>query len=327
MSMDKQLSLSALSDELSQVRTKKREFLAEIDRIVPWEKWISIIKPYYYKGERGNKPYDLERMLRIYLVQNLYNLSDMAAVAEVIDSRAFSDFCGVESSNQVPDGDTLGRFRNILLRNGIQQELFAQVVELLMQRGLILKRGTIVDSTFIEAPSSTKNEKKECDPQAHSAKKGNTWHFGYKAHIGVDKESGLVHTVKVTAANEHDVTVTSELLTGEEEEVYGDSGYLGAEKRPEALKKNKAGKSVHYKINRRPSQSKNKSARSQAQIKRREHEKFSVRAKVEHVFAVVKLQLRFRKTRYRGLQKQTAKMNIMFAPANLILADRPCLAA
>lgn len=325
--MDKQLSLSALSDELSQVRTKKREFLAEIDRIVPWEKWISIIKPYYYKGERGNKPYDLERMLRIYLVQNLYNLSDMAAVAEVIDSHAFSDFCGVESSNQVPDGDTLGRFRNILLRNGIQQELFAQVVELLMQRGLILKRGTIVDSTFIEAPSSTKNEKKECDPQAHSAKKGNTWHFGYKAHIGVDKESGLVHTVKVTAANEHDVTVTSELLTGEEEEVYGDSGYLGAEKRPEALKKNKAGKSVHYKINRRPSQSKNKSARSQAQIKRHEHEKSSVRAKVEHVFAVVKLQLRFRKTRYRGLQKQIAKMNMMFALANLILADRPCLAA
>lgn len=327
MSMDKQLSLSALSDELTQVRTKKREFLAEIDRIVPWEKWISIIKPYYYKGERGNEPYDLERMLRIYLVQNLYNLSDMAAVAEVIDSRAFSDFCGVESSNQVPDGDTLGRFRNILLRNGIQQELFAQVVELLMQRGLILKRGTIVDSTFIEAPSSTKNEKKERDPQAHSAKKGNTWHFGYKAHIGVDKESGLVHTVKVTAANEHDVTVTSELLTGEEEEVYGDSGYLGAEKRPEALKKNKAGKSVHYKINRRPSQSKNKSARSQAQIKRHEHEKSSVRAKVEHVFAVVKLQLRFRKTRYRGLRKQIAKMNIMFALANLILADRPCLAA
>ena len=145
--------------------------------------------------------------------------------------------------------------------------------------------------------------------------------------MGVDKESGLVHTVKVTAANEHDVTVTSELLTGDEEEVYGDSGYLGAEKRPEALKKDKAGKSVHYKINRRPNQSKNNSARSQAQIKRREHEKSSVRAKAEHVFAVVKLQLRFRKTRYRGLQKQIAKMNSMVALANLILADRPCLAA
>lgn len=215
--MDKQMSLSGLSDELSQVRTKKKEFLSQIERIVPWGEWIELIRPHYYKGERGNKPYDLERMLRIYLVQNLYNLSDMAAVAEVIDSRAFSDFRGVESSNQVPDGDTLGRFRNILTRNGIQQELFAQVVELLMQRCLILKRGTIVDSTFIEAPSSTKNEKKECDPEAHSAKKGNVWYFGYKAHIGVDKESGLVHTIKVTAANEHDVTVTSELLTGDEE--------------------------------------------------------------------------------------------------------------
>ena len=169
--MDKQMTMSAFSDELANVRTHKKEFLAQIERIVPWGEWIALIKPCYYKGERGNKPYDLERMLRIYLVQNLYNLSDMAAVAEVIDSRAFSDFRGVESSNQVPDGDTLGRFRNILTRNGIQQELFAQVVELLMQRGLILKRGAIVDSTFIEAPSSTKNEKKERDPEAHSAKK------------------------------------------------------------------------------------------------------------------------------------------------------------
>ena len=256
-------------------------------------------------------------MLRIYLVQNLYNLSDMATVAEVIDSRAFSDFCGVESSNQVPDGDTLGRFRNILLKNDIQQELFAQVVEFLTQRGLILKRGTIVDSTFIEAPSSTKNQKKERDPEAHSAKKGNVWYFGYKAHIGVDSESGLVHTVQVTAANVHDVCVTADLLTGEEEQVYGDSGYLGAEKRPEARKKNTAGKKIRYKINRRPSQ----------QIKRREHEKSSVRAKVEHVFAVLKLQLRYRKTRYRGLQKQTAKVNILLALANLILADRPGLTA
>ena len=158
-------------------------------------------------------------------------------------------------------------------------------------------------------------------------KKENTWHFGYKAHIGVDDKSGIVHTVKVTAANAHDVCVMSDLLTGEEERIYGDSGYLGAQKRPEALKKNKAGKRIRYKINRRPSQTKNNSARSKAQIKRREHEKSSVRAKVEHVFAVVKQQLRFRKTRYRGLQKQIAKMNMLFALANLILADRSCLAA
>ena len=154
------MSLSVLNDELSQVRTKKKEFLTKIDRIIPWGEWIALIQPYYYKGERGNKPYDLERMLRIYLVQNLYNLSDMGTVAEVIDSRAFSDFCGVESSNQVPNGDTLGRFRNLLLKNGLQEKLFTQVVELLTKRGLILKKGTIVDSTFIEAPSSTKNQKK-----------------------------------------------------------------------------------------------------------------------------------------------------------------------
>ena len=320
------MSLSGLSDELAQVRTKKKEFLETMDRIIPWEEWIALIRPCYYKGERGNKPYDLERMLRIYLLQNLYNLSDMATVAEVVDSRAFSDFCGVESSNQVPDGDTLGRFRNLLIRNELQEKLFAQVVELLTARGLILKKGTIVDSTFIEAPSSTKNREKKRGAEAHSSKKGNVWHFGYKAHIGVDRDSGLIHTVKVTAANIHDVTVTAELLTGEEETVHGDSGYLGAEKRSESITRNKAGKQIRYKINRRPSQSKHNSTRSKAQIKRREREKSSVRAKVEHVFAVVKQQLRFRKTRYRGLRKQTAKLNILFALANLILADRPCLA-
>ena len=320
------MTMSAFSDELANVRTHKKEFLAQIERIVPRGEWIALIKPCYYKGKRGNKPYDLERMLRIYLIQNLYDLSDMATMAEVIDSRAFSEFCGVDSSNQVPDGDTLGRFRNLLVKNGLQEKLFAQVVSMLMERGMILKKGTIVDSTIISAPSSTKNKEKQRDPDAHQVKKGNTWHFGYKAHVGVDKDSGIVHTVKVTAANQHDVSMTSELLTGEENAVYGDSGYLGAEKREDAVKKNVDGKRIRYKINRRPSQISKKSIRSQGQLKRREHEKSSVRAKVEHVFAVVKGQLRYRKTRYRGLQKQTAKLNMMFALANLILADRPCLA-
>ena len=182
-----------------------------------------------------------------------------------------------------------------------------------------------MDSTIIEAPSSTKNKKKERDPDAHQVKKGNTWHFGYKAHIGVDQDSGLVHSVEVTGANTHDVTMVPKLLTGEENTVYGDSGYLGAEKRDDAITRNTKGKKIKYKTNRRPSQSKNKSTRSKAQIKRREHEKSSVRAKVEHVFGVVKGQFGFRKTRYRGLRKQTAKLNMLFALANLILADRPCL--
>ena len=320
------MSLSAFTDELAQVRTKKKEFLDQINRIIPWGEWIALIQPCYYKGERGNKPYDLELMLRIYMLQNLYDLSDEGTVAEVIDSRAFSDFCGVDSSNQVPNGDTLGRFRNLLIQHGLQEQLFTQVVVMLMERGLILKKGTIVDSTIISAPSSTKNKDKKRDPDAHQTKKGNTWHFGYKAHVGVDKDSGLAHTVEVTGANTHDVTMTPKLLTGEEEAVYGDSGYLGAEKREDALTRNTAGKKIKYKINRRPSQSKNRSTRSKGQIKRREHEKSSVRAKVEHIFAVVKGRFRYRKTRYRGLRKQTAKLNMLFALANLVLADRPCLA-
>ena len=286
--MNKQISLSTLSDELSQVRTKKKEFLEQIERIVPWGEWLSLIKPCYYKGERGNKPYDLELMLRIYLIQNLYDLADEATVNEVIDSRAFSDFCGVESSNQVPDGDTLGRFRNLLIKNDLQEKLFKQVVELLTKRGLILKKGTIVDSTIISAPSSTKNASRQRDSEAHQTKKGNMYYFGFKAHIGVDDSSGLVHTVKVTPANKHDVTMTAELMHGDEERLYGDSGYLGADKRENAILKNRSGKKIKYIINRRPSQSKNLSTRAKGQIKRREREKSSVRAKVEHVFAVVK---------------------------------------
>ena len=325
--MNKQISLSVLTDELAQVRTRKKEFLNQIDRIIPWEEWISLIQPCYYKGERGNKPYDLELMLRIYMLQNLYDLSDEGTVAEVIDSRAFSDFCGVDSSNQVPNGDTLGRFRNLLIQHGLQERLFSQVVSMLMERGMILKKGTIVDSTIISAPSSTKNKEKKRDPEAHQTKKGNTWHFGYKAHIGVDRGSGLVHTVKATSANVHDVTVVPQLMTGEEEVVYGDSGYIGAEKREEAIVLNSKGKKVNYQINRRPSQIKKLSKSGQYKAKKREHAKSSVRAKVEHVFGVVKCLLKFRKTRYRGLRKQTAKFNIMFALANLILADRHCLTA
>ncbi len=325
--MNKQMSLSGLMDELSQARTKKKEFLEQMERLIPWGEWIEEIRPCYYKGERGNKPYDLELMLRLYVLQNLYTLSDEGTVAEVIDSRAFSEFCGVESSNQVPNGDTLGRFRNLLIRNGMQERMFTQVVKQLEARGLLLKKGTIVDSTLISAPSSTKNAKKERDPEAHSTKKGKNWYFGYKAHIGVDKDTGLVHTLKTTAANVHDVTMMPQLLSGEEKTVYGDSGYLGAEKREDAVLRNKNGKKIQYKINRRPSQSKNSSTRSKAQIKRREREKSSVRAKVEHVFAVVKSRFRYRKTRYRGLQKQAAKLNMVFALANLILADRHCLAA
>lgn len=316
-----------LSDELAGAKTRKREFLERMDRIIPWVEWLGIIRPYYYAGERGNKPFEIELMLRIHMLQQFYDLADMAAMYEIIDSRASSDFCGVDSSNQVPDGDTIGRFRALLVEHGLQEKLFAQVVKLLEEKKLILKKGTIVDSSIIAAPSSTKNKEKKRDTEAHQTKKGNTWHFGYKGHIGVDKTSGLVHHVEVTAANVHDVTVVPQLLHGEEESVYGDSGYLGANKREDAITHNNQGKKIQYIINRRPSQSKDKSARSKGQIKRREREKSSVRAKVEHVFGIVKGLFGYRKTRYKGRRKQTAKLHMMFALANLVLADRSCLSA
>jgi IS5 family transposase len=320
--MDKQISLSAISDELAQTRTREKEFLTQMDSLIPWSEWMRIIKPHYYKGARGNKAFPLETMLRIHLVQELYDLADMAVMNEVIDSRAFSEFCGIESSNQAPNGDTIGRFRALLVKRGLQQKLFAQVVSLLEHRGLILKKGTIADSSIIAAPSSTKNREKQRDPEAHQTKKGNTWYFGYKAHIGVDKTSGLVHHVETTGANVHDVTVVPRLLYGEEETVHGDSGYLGAEKREDAVTHNSRGKKLRYKINRRPSQNKNKSARSLAQIKRREREKSSIRAKVEHVFGIVKGLFGYRKTRYKGRRKQNAKLHMMFALAKLYLADK-----
>ena len=243
--MIKQITLSELSDNLAETKTKKKEFLNRIDRIVPWDEWLKIIEPHYYKGERGNKPYDKELMLRLYLLQNLYNLSDMQTAEQVIDSRAFSDFCSISSPEEVPDGDTIGRFRNLLIKAGVQEMLFAQVITLLRKKDLILKKGTIVDSTIISAPSSTKNKEHKRDPEAHSVKKGNEWKFGYKAHVGVDSESGLVHSLEVTSANVHDVTITSKLLSGEEEFVYGDSGYIGAEKRENAITHNNHGKKLY----------------------------------------------------------------------------------
>ena len=242
--MNRQMTLAEMNDEFGAARTNKKDFLDKMDSIIPWNTFVKEIEPYYYKGERGNKPYPLELMLRIYMLQNLYDLADMKVMYEILDSRAFTEFCCINSPDEVPDGDTIGRFRNLLNKHGLQQTIFETVVDLLLKRGLLLKKGTIVDSTFIEAPSSTKNKEKKRDPEAHSTKKGNTWHFGYKMHIGVDRDSGLVHHVKTTSANEHDVTATSELMHGEEETLHGDSGYIGANKRPEAIKKNKNGKKI-----------------------------------------------------------------------------------
>ena len=326
--MDKQMSMSFFTDELSEVKTHKKEFLEQMNRLIPWGEWVELVKPCYYKGERGNKPYDLELMLRIYVLQMVYNVADMAVAAEVIDSRAFSEFCGVTSSNQVPNGDTIGRFRNILIKNGIQEKLFADVVNRLKARGLMLMKGTIVDSTLISSPSSTKNEKKERDPEAHQVKKGNQWYFGYKGHIGVDRDTGLVNKVKTTAANVHDVTVVPQLMEGTEEDFHGDSGYLGVDKREDTIQTNNSGNKIKYHVCARPSSLKKRfNGKDYEAALAAEHAKSSVRCKVEHVFAIVKGLFRFRKTRLRGLKKVDAQLHMLFALANLILAARPSVAA
>jgi len=321
------MSMSFFTDELAEVKTNKKEFLEQMNQLIPWGEWVALIKPCYYKGERGNKPYDLELMLRIYVLQMVYNVADMAVAAEVIDSRAFSEFCGVTSSNQVPNGDTIGRFRNILIQNHMQEKLFADVVSRLKAKGLMLMKGTIVDSTLIAAPSSTKNEKKERDPDAHQVKKGNQWYFGYKGHIGVDKDTGLVNKLETTSASVHDVTQVAALMEGTEEEFYGDSGYLGVEKREETIQTNQDGRKIQYIVCARPSSLKKRFAGKEYEdAVAAEHAKSSVRCKVEHVFAVVKGMFRFRKTRLRGLTKVDAQLHMLFALANLVLAARPTLA-
>jgi len=302
-----------LLDGFSDVKTRKSELLDKMDMLIPWKEWTKIVTPFYkQRGNFGEQPFPLGTMLRIFVLQNLYDLADMAVMYEVIEGRSFSKFVGVTDERDVPNGDTIGRFRNLLEKHNLQEKFFEQVKTLLEQKGLLLKKGTIVDSTIISAPSSTKNKEKKRDPDAHQVKKGNEWRFGYKAHVGVDSKSKIVHSIVVTAANVHDVIVAEKLLHGQEETVHGDSGYLGIQKRI-------SNKKIKFKINRRPSQYKKNSLHSVAQIKHHEHKKSSVRAKVEHVFGVVKKLFGFRKTRYRGLAKQTAKANVMFALSNLYL--------
>lgn len=322
--MNSILQTTLFGDAFQSAKTNKRQFLEKMDSLIPWQDWVSIIEPIYYEGVVGQKPYSIELMLRIHILQNFYDLADMAVMYEILDSRAFSDFCGVSSPKEVPDGDTIGRFRNLLIDNNIQEQIFLQVVKILQKHNLILKKGTIVDSTLIAAPSSTKNADRKRDPEAHSVKKGNQWYFGYKAHIGVDKDTGLVHHVKATAANVHDTEAVDDIIHGDEDELYGDSGYLNVE---EHISEDKQKEGREYNINRRRGAKKKLEPNDALVFEIEEFAKSTVRSKVEHVFGVVKRLFQFRRTRYRGLRKQQAKFNMIFALANLYLADKKNLLA
>jgi transposase, IS5 family len=314
---------ASLGLNLSTKKTRKRELLEEMERVVPWKVLVELIEPHWPKSKTGRPPFAIETMLRIHYMQQWFGLSDPAMVEALHDVPPYLEFAGLSGgASRIPDETTILCFRHLLERHGLAVDMLRVVNQLLQNKGLMLKAGTAVDATLISAPSSTKNASDERDPEMKQSKKGQQWYFGMKAHIGVDAESGLVHSVRGTSGNVNDVVEANILLHGEEEVVFADSGYRGAPKRPDA----KPG--VEWQIARRPSSRKpaEKQGRLGRIIDETEHLKASVRAKVEHAFRVVKRQFGHSKVRYRGLAKNTAQLHTLFALTNLWLARRKLMA-
>lgn len=315
-----QKSFSDLEYAAKKKLTRRDRFLAEIDSVTPWGKLHKLVEPFYPKVVgAGRPPIGLARMLRMYVAQQCFGLSDEGIEDAIYDSQAIRAFVGIDLSREsAPDATTLLKFRHLLEAKELTRKIFDTINGHLADKGLMMREGTIVDATLIAAPPSTKNKDGKRDPEMHQSKKGNDWHFGMKAHIGVDAASGLVHTVIGTAGNVSDVTQAGALLHGDETAALGDAGYQGVEKRVENL-----GKSVTWHVamkrSKRKALPKNKLGRLQEKL---EHLKASVRAKVEHPFHVIKNLFRHRKTRYRGLAKNTAQLFTLFAFANLVLAGR-----
>ena len=305
-------------------RTRKEAFLEQMEAIIPWAEWIKVIEPFYYPDRtRGRKPLGLEKMLRMYLLQCWFNLSDEGVEDAIYDSYAMRKFMGLNFlTEKVPDATTLLHFRHMLEECRAGEAMFEAINGVLEANGLIMHGGTIVDATIISAPSSTKNQDKARDPEMHQTKKGNEWRFGMKAHVGVDAGTGYVTKVTATPANVHDIAETAKLIRPDDEVVYGDSGYLGIEKREEiASDAHLSG--IDYRINRRPGKAYRKFVNDgQAWEKAIERQKSAVRSKVEHPFRFVKVQCGFRKTIYRGIQKNLNRLHILFASSNLYACVR-----
>ena len=322
--MELQLSFAQSEYARKKKVTRRDKFLGEMEKVVPWARLVEIIRPYYPTGQRGRPPVGIERMLRIYFLQQWYGLADEALEDTIYDSQAMRGFTGIDlGAEAVPDATTLLHFRHLLEEHALTARILAEVNALLGERQLLLRAGTLVDATIIAAPSSTKNRAGARDPQMHQTKKGNQWYFGMKAHIGVDAESGLVHTVVGTAANVSDISQTHELLHGEEKTAHVDAGYIGVEKRAEIIAKHGA---VEWRIAAKRSQIK---ALPESWVKDLtlgfEKLKARARALVEHPFHIVKNLFKHRKVRYRGLKKNTAQLHTLFALANLVIAKKHLL--
>ncbi len=318
-----QKSFSDLEYAAKRKVTKRERLLGELEVITPWADLLSALSPHYPKGEgRGRPPIGLERMLRMYIVQQTLGLSDEGIEDALYDSHAIRNFVGIDLGREAaPDATTLLKFRHLLEANQLTERIFIAIKTHLAEKGLMLREGTVVDATIIAAPASTTNQDGNRDPDMPQPKNGNQRHFGMKAHIGVDADSGLVHTVIGTAANVNDVTQANALLHGEETEAFGDAGYQGAAKRPDANGE------VNWNIAMRPG--KRRALDLTQEIDRLrdglETIKAGIRAKVEHPFHILKNRFGLRKVRYRGLAKNTAQLMTLFALANLMIAKRRLL--
>jgi IS5 family transposase len=309
-----QLSFASLDFAVKKKRTRRDVFLAEMAAVVPWGAFEEVIAPHYPKigPKGGRRPFPLATMLRIYCLQQWYNLSDPGAEEALYDIQSMRTFCGLElGRDAIPDETTILNFRHLLERHALTKAIFAAVAEHLEAKGEMLRVGTIVDATLIAASPSTKNRQQKRDPEMSSSKKGNQWYFGMKAHVGVDAESGLVHTAGVTTGKVHDAKVMHRLIREDDRAVYGDKGYANDEKRRAA---EDAGVLWAVKEKAKPGGELTKRQRA------RNRRFGKVRAKVEHVFRVVKCQFGYRKVRYRGIEKNGAQLFALFALANIFLA-------
>ena len=309
--MNGQLSFSDMEYSLRKRQGKKEAFLNRMEEIIPWDSWIQIIAPYYPSGNHGRPVKGIETMLRMYLLQDWFNLSDEGVEDAIYDSYAMRKFMKINFMHeQVPDATTLLKFRHLLEEHNIGDAIFKDVNDRLEKAGLIMHGGTIVDATIIAAPSSTKNAKGERDPEMHQTKKGNQWYHGMKVHAGVDAGTGYVHTITGTAANVHDSTEASKLIRNDDEIMYGDSGYLGVPAQ-NAIKQDEHHKNMKFEINKRPSSLKTSDDYNGINWdKKMEHDKSSVRCKVEHAFLIVKNTFGYSKVAYKGIKKNMNRFNL-----------------
>ena len=299
---------------LTSKRTRKREFLDEMNLVVPWAELVALVTPFAPEGRRGRPPFAVATMLRVHFMQQWFGLSDPAMEEALFDVPLYREFAGLDNwMTRLPDESTILRFRHLLEKHKLAAQMLVVINDMLRDKGLMLRAGTVVDATLIAAPSSTKNASGTRDPEMHQTKKGNQWYFGMKAHIGADAESGLVHTVRGTAANVNDVVEANSLLHGDETDAFGDAGYQGAHKRADAQP------GVDWHVAMRPGKRRalDKSQPIGAMTDEVERIKASIRAKVEHPFRVIKRQFAFVKVRYRGLVKNTAQLTTLFALSNL----------